>query len=134
VFIAGSSQAAEPAAATQKEVSTAIIHAGFAAAASEAKVTHLHLHHVINCLVGAGGSHFDANAGDPCHGQGLGALRDAEAAKLSPSASARLDQALRLSLLGLDLQDAAPAADVAKAVGGLLKAVNEQIQAPGASR
>lgn len=129
VFLAaGASQAAEPGASAQKEVSTAITHAGFAAAASDAKTVHLHLHHVINCLVGAGGRHFDAKAGDPCQGQGHGALRDAKAAKAGDAVRTRLAQALHLAVIGVEVQGAAPAANVAKAVEGILKEADHAMQ------
>jgi hypothetical protein len=59
-----------------REVATAIEHAHFAEAAPSVAVTHLHLHHVINCLVGLHGRGFDAAAGDPCKGMGNGALND----------------------------------------------------------
>jgi hypothetical protein len=131
LLIAGASLAAEPGAAAQKEVGTAITHAGFAASANEAKTTHLHLHHVINCLVGPGGHHFDAKAGDPCQNLGRGALQDAKAAKLGEAVRGRLGQALQLALVGVGIEDAGPAADVAKAVEGLLKEAQQQMQPPG---
>jgi len=128
LLAAESGLAAGPGAAAQKEVSTAIIHADFAASAKQAKGTHMHLHHVINCLVGSGGKHYDAAAADPCHGQGRGALRDAEAAKLQQAVRGRLHQALRLSVIGLEVTDADPATDVARAVAALLKKA-QQLQA-----
>lgn len=59
-----------------KEMSTAIEHAGFAAKSKDIKHVHLHLHHVMNCLVGPKGLQFDAAAGDPCKGMGMGILND----------------------------------------------------------
>ena len=59
------------------EVSTAHAHALMAQHATTLDLAHTHLHHVVNCLVGANGKGFDAAAGDPCKGQGNGALPDA---------------------------------------------------------
>ena len=60
----------------RKEISTAILHAGYAEKMTDVNKVHRHLHHVINCLVGSHGAGFDANAGDPCLGMGNGAIRD----------------------------------------------------------
>jgi len=60
----------------QKEISTAITHAGYAEKVTTVDKVHLHLHHVINCLVGTNGVGFDAKAGDPCIGMGNGAIKD----------------------------------------------------------
>jgi hypothetical protein len=59
-----------------KEAATAVTHAQLAAASQSVAVTDMHLHHVINCLVGPHGHGFDAKAGNPCHGMGDGAVRD----------------------------------------------------------
>lgn len=59
-----------------KEVSTAAQHAGFAAQAKDMKGAQMHLHHVINCLVGPKGKSFDAKEANPCKDQGNGALAD----------------------------------------------------------
>lgn len=60
----------------RKEINTAIMHAGYAKKMTEVNKVHLHLHHVINCLVGSHGAGFDAQAGDPCLGMGNGAIND----------------------------------------------------------
>ncbi len=60
----------------QKEISTALTHAGYAEQVTNVDKVHLHLHHVINCLVGTKGVGFDAKAGDPCIGMGDGAIKD----------------------------------------------------------
>lgn len=59
-----------------KEIATALAHAQMAAAADSLDMTHAHLHHVINCVVGEKGRGYDAKAEDPCKGMGAGALRD----------------------------------------------------------
>jgi len=60
----------------KKEVSTAYTHAEFASKAKDLSKVDLHLHHVINCLVGTTGVGFDSSAGDPCMGMGKGAITD----------------------------------------------------------
>ena len=44
----------------------AAMHAGLAANAGNINQVRLHLHHVLNCLVGPGGEGFDMMAGNPC--------------------------------------------------------------------
>lgn len=68
------------------EINTALAHARMAAAGTDLKTVDMHLHHVVNCLVGAKGVGYDASAGDPCQGMGAGALNDT------------LDQAVRIKL------------------------------------
>ena len=100
-----------------KEVSTAAQHAGFAASAKDLKTTQMHLHHVVNCLVGPQGEGFDASFGNPCNGQGSGAISDTtDSAK-----KASLQQALQQTLDGLKQSDMAAAQKNATAVQGLLK-------------
>ena len=62
-----------------EELRTAITHAGFAAKYDTMKEVSLHLHHVVNCLVGEGDPLFDKAAGNPCQGQGKGILPDIKA-------------------------------------------------------
>lgn len=63
------------------EIATAAAHAGMAAASGDIKTVHMHLHHVVNCLVGPGGTGFDAMEANPCKGKGLGAIPDSLAGK-----------------------------------------------------
>jgi len=51
-------------------VSTAATHAGLAASGTDMAGVQRHLHHVLNCLVGAEGQGFDAAAGNPCAAAG----------------------------------------------------------------
>ena len=51
-----------------EEVSTAHVHATLAQKATTVDATHTHLHHVINCLVGAEGEGFDSSVVNPCDG------------------------------------------------------------------
>ena len=59
-----------------QELSTAIAQAGKAQKASSVQQADRYLHTVINCLVGANGADYDETAGDPCSGQGNGAMQD----------------------------------------------------------
>ncbi len=61
------------------ELKTAITHAGFAAKYDMMKEVSLHLHHVVNCLVGPNDKMFDKAAGNPCQGQGNGIMPDIKA-------------------------------------------------------
>ena len=100
-----------------KEVSTAAQHAGFAASSKDMKTTQMHLHHVVNCLVGPQGEGFDGSFGNPCNGQGSGAISDTtDGAK-----KASLQQALQQTLDGLKQSDMAAAQKNATAVQVLLK-------------
>lgn len=47
-------------------VATAAQHAGLAANAGDLNGVRMHLHHTLNCLVGADGDGFDESAGNPC--------------------------------------------------------------------
>lgn len=47
-------------------IGIAATHAGLAANVGNINQVHLHLHHVLNCLVGPGGDGFDQMAGNPC--------------------------------------------------------------------
>jgi hypothetical protein len=60
----------------EMQLKTAIAHAGFAAKADAVNGVTLHLHHVLNCMVGPQDTRFDTVAGNPCQGQGNGALSD----------------------------------------------------------
>jgi hypothetical protein len=71
-------QAGDSDSAISKQVATATAHAGMALGAKDLDTAHMHLHHVVNCLVGTSGNGFDAKAGDPCKGQGQGAIVDAK--------------------------------------------------------
>lgn len=59
-----------------KELGAASKHAQLSESSQSVPVAAMHLHHVINCLVGPHGAGFDAAAGNPCKGMGDGALQD----------------------------------------------------------
>jgi len=68
------------------ELTVADQHAGFAAKAATIDMVHMHLHHVLNCLVGPSGPGFDAAPGNPCAKAGNGAIADGgDKAKLQPA-------------------------------------------------
>jgi hypothetical protein len=105
----------------QKEIETAIKHAQLATKMSTVEQTHLHLHHVVNCLVGPNGKGFDAKAGDPCKGQGNGAINDAKAGS---DQQKLLEDALVVANIGLENTRPAPAIGSARAVNVLLEEAN----------
>jgi hypothetical protein len=116
IFIATPALAATGAA--QQEAATARAHALMAAGADSLKMTHAHLHHVINCLVGPKGAGYDASAADPCKGMGEGAIPDASH---DPRLHRNLSRAVHAAEAGLrttDLKqaqrDATRAADALK--------------------
>jgi len=78
-----------------QEIKTATNHAGLAAGAADPAAVKMHLHHTVNCLVGPNGQGFDASAGNPCNGQGGGAIADttdaAAKAKLQAAAAKARD-------------------------------------------
>ncbi len=99
-----------------KEVSTAATHAGLAAKASDMKTTQMHLHHVINCLVGPKGKGFDAAPGNPCKDQGNGAIPDTKDKKQK----ATLSQALAKARAGLKAKSMAAAQKDATQIQSML--------------
>ncbi|MGA7964384.1 MAG: hypothetical protein WCB49_00520 [Gammaproteobacteria bacterium] len=98
-LVAGAfSAAAFAASPAQQEAATALEHADFAAQANQVATVHLHLHHVVNCLVGEHGKQFYAPAGDPCKGMGRGAIYDVGA---HTALKARLEKVLVMAERGL---------------------------------
>jgi hypothetical protein len=89
----------------EKEISTASQHAGLAMKAGDMKGVQTHLQHVTNCLVGPSGKGFDATPGNPCNGQGNGAIPDTTDA----TQKQRLTQALEKAQAGLKQTDMAAA-------------------------
>jgi len=74
-FAAGLAANAFAADVAKDEVSIAATHANYSSQSKDIAGVHLHLHHVLNCLVGSDDDGFDAGAGNPC--QGKGAIHDA---------------------------------------------------------
>jgi len=101
-----------------KEIRTAAQHAEFAVKGKNIDVVHMHLHHVINCIVGTDGAGFDAAVGDPCKNMGKGALNDASG---FDGTEALLNQSLRLANIGVEINDHHAAQAVAVAARDLLQ-------------
>ena len=87
------------------ERATAAQHAGLAVQSTDLAMTQMHLHHVVNCLVGPTGKGFDAAAGNPCKDQGTGAISDT----MSRHQRSELRHALARANAGLTTTDIAVA-------------------------
>jgi hypothetical protein len=92
------------------EISTAATHATLAAQATALDGVHTHLHHTLNCLVGPGGSGFDAKQINPCAGSGAAKKKALEGAADTTRA-------------GIAAADMATATKAANQVASELKAV-----------
>ena len=102
----------------KSEIVTAETHAGLAAKATALDGVHMHLHHAVNCLVGANGKGFDAKQLNPCAHNGNGAIPDtADAAK-----KARLQAAVDKAESGIAATDLATAQKAATDTEAMLKA------------
>ena len=86
------------------ELTVASSHAGYAAKAAAIDMVHMHLHHVVNCLVGPSGMGFDATNANPCAKAGNGAIPEASAAQ-----KPKLQAALTSANAGLAASDLAAA-------------------------
>jgi len=102
-----------------KEVSTAAQHAGLAAGSKELPMVQMHLHHVVNCLVGPKGKGFDATPGNPCKDQGNGAIPDTT----TKAGKKKLQQALNKARAGLAAKTLATAQKDATDAQNILKAM-----------
>jgi hypothetical protein len=100
-----------------QQVATASKHAGFAAAATDMKDVQKHMHHVLNCLVGPNGKGFDASHGNPCNGQGQGAIPETADA----ATKMKLESALTVTRQAVAATDVAAAKKGAADVAGMLK-------------
>ena len=107
----------------EREVATAAAHARMAATASDKATADMHLHHVINCLVGSSDKRFDAKAGDPCKGMGDGAINDLGHA---PAEHIRLQRALMLAERGLHATNLDNTQQAAKLAAEVLKAASHK--------
>src|SRR5437899_4149090 len=80
-FVTGAATAESSADAAKKQLQTAMFHAGDLAQRGNVAATSLmHLQHVMNCLEGPRGKDFRPAVGNPCQGQGSGAIVDLQAA------------------------------------------------------
>ena len=101
------------------EITNAALHAGLAAKASDIAGVHTHLHHTVNCLVGPGGTGFDAKELNPCANTGGGAIPDSANASTKKS----LEAALATANSGIAATDLAAAQKDASATEATLKSV-----------
>ena len=81
------------------EIVTALAHAQMSLASKDIAEARHHLHHVINCLVGAKGKGYDVNEENPCKGMGNGAMNDVDSTSAQYK---KLDDALSEAKEGLD--------------------------------
>ncbi len=100
-----------------QEITTATNHAGLASKGADITAVKMHLHHVLNCLVGNGGQGFDASFGNPCNNQGAGAINDTADA----ATKAKLTAAAGKVRETIALNDADAAKKGAADVQGMLK-------------
>jgi hypothetical protein len=115
-LIAGSALAAGD---VKGEISTAMDHAGYAAASTSITGVHMHLHHVLNCLEGPKGPGFDATQINPCAGRGNGAIPDASDAAMKTSLQAAAAEASK----GIAETNLAAAQTDAKSTSAMLGAI-----------
>ncbi len=108
----GPARAEDPA----KELATAATHAGLAAGAPDLKTTQMHLHHVVNCLVGPNGEGYDKSNANPCNGQGAGGIPDTSGDK-----QAKLKSAVSKAQEGLAASDVAKAKQAGTDAQGMIK-------------
>ena len=101
------------------EIATAAEHAGLAAAAPNLTQTHMHLHHVMNCLVGPKDGDFDKTIMNPCAQQGTGAFPD----ESNPDIKAKLQNAMSLVGDGIASSDEATAKKNAAAAKTMLEGI-----------
>jgi hypothetical protein len=99
-----------------KELTTAITHAGLAAGSPDLKMVQVHLHHVVNCLVGPNGTGFDPGNVNPCKDLGAGAIPDA-----SPEKQKILQTAVASAQSGLAETDVAKAKSDAADVQAIIR-------------
>ncbi len=97
------------------EIVNAGMHAGFAAGSPDIAGAHAHLHHTLNCLVGPGGSGFDAKEMNPCANAGKGAIPDTSDAAKKTALEAAAAKA-RAGIAAADLASAQKDAADARAM------------------
>ncbi|MFZ0501672.1 MAG: hypothetical protein WAU49_04220 [Steroidobacteraceae bacterium] len=104
-----------------KELATARAHAQLAEASQSMVVAKMHLHHVINCLVGPHAEGFDAAAGNPCKGMGEGAAKDAQVNRMRTTYwTGQVRHALSYANSGIAAKNLA---DVHKAAAGVVQSI-----------
>lgn len=101
------------------EITTAGMHAGLAAQASDIATVHSHLHHTVNCLVGPAGTGFDSKELNPCANSGNGAIPDSSNAQTKQA----LEAALAKANTGIAATDLAAAQKDASDTQAMLKTI-----------
>lgn len=99
-----------------RATSTAEQHAELATKGDDLASVHMHLHHVLNCLVGQNGAGFDAAVGNPCASAGA-AIPQTTDAKMKM----KLEKAAKETRMGLADQDYEAAKKAAMEVETTLK-------------
>lgn len=101
---------AAPATHAHREIATAGIHADIATRIDDIQGVHLHLHHVVNCLVGPRGAGWNAAAearsGNHCNDLGNGAIADS---RNDPAVHRAAEAALADAQAGIRAHDIAAA-------------------------
>ncbi len=92
----------KPAAGLAAAFKTAQTHATNAARAETLRDSLWHLGHVVNCMEGPRGTHYDANNANPCQGQGTGIIPDLEGMSSQTGASSALDTVRNADTLALE--------------------------------
>jgi len=103
----------------KSEIATAAQHAGLAAAAPDLVQTRMHLHHVMNCLVGPKDGDFDKTNMNPCAQMGNGAFPDESNAEVK----VKLQNAMSAAGDGIASSDEATAKKNAAMVKTILEAI-----------
>jgi hypothetical protein len=98
------------------ELTVASSHAGYAAKATAIDMVHMHLHHVVNCLVGPAGTGFDATNANPCAKAGNGAIPDSTDA----AQKAKLQAVVKTAQAGIASTDLATAQKDASDAGAAI--------------
>lgn len=113
------------------ELQTAVQHPGLAARANSVEETHKHLQHTLNCLVGPDDEAYDTQAGNPCEGQGRGALADYRAAEAATDEAIPevIEQAKELAAVGTKQDRYIGATAAAHGVSALLEQARQEMNA-----
>ncbi len=112
----------------QTQLRTAIDHAKNAVGSSAMGTAVMHLGHVLNCIEGTKGKHFNAAWGHVCQGQGDGILVDIKGTKNAETVMPILDNADNLAQAGVQAKNLAGVQDAARRVGALLQVVMDTIK------
>ncbi len=128
ILAAGFAVAAFAQTSARTEINTAHAHALMAQGATSIAMSHAHLQHVINCLVGPQGQGFDATADNPCKSQGNGAIPDSAS---DQAVQSKLESALADAQTGLKSDSLASAQRDAAKVAAALQDTGSSTQKTG---